>query len=243
MARLEEKKERAYRLLNTTEVVSRSEMAKPFDQINLNGIKANYQHIILDYPEVPEAGAKAKELLATLQEEYANKKIAYADAQAAKLAQDTQSSKKLNEELNAHKSKIAYLEQQIANQRLEQPLVIKENKPVKIPLNMSAWIPVEEKQFLAWAQDRGNATFQEFYKEQRKEAFVLRGVIDPYNKPMKNKPGDFMLINSVSRLPIAFLYSTMINLQEYIGHEVSIVVAPRPNNNFAFPAYFVLSFE
>jgi hypothetical protein len=108
---------------------------------------------------------------------------------------------------------------------------------------MSNWLPVEENLFKAWSLQTGKRHPQEFYEEQKQQSFVLRGIIDPYTRPIKNKPGDYMLLNTISKLPVAFLYSTHINLQDYVGHEVSVMVSPRNNNNFAFPAYFVLTLE
>jgi hypothetical protein len=41
-------------------------------------------------------------------------------------------------------------------------------------------------------------------------------------------------------LPIAYLYSTQVDLQGKVGQAVTLQAAPRPNHHFAFPAYFVL---
>ena len=53
--------------------------------------------------------------------------------------------------------------------------------------------------------------------------------------------GDYVLKDK--DLTKAYLYSTQINLQDYVGKKVTVLVTPRSNNNFAFPAYFVLSVE
>ncbi|MBA2727993.1 MAG: hypothetical protein H0U49_07460 [Parachlamydiaceae bacterium] len=60
---------------------------------------------------------------------------------------------------------------------------------------------------------------------------------------MKNKPGDFLLLSSISNLPIAYLYSTAVNLQDKLGRIATVQVVKRPNNNFAFPAYYVIFVE
>ncbi|MGD0665819.1 MAG: hypothetical protein ABSA17_08880, partial [Rhabdochlamydiaceae bacterium] len=70
---------------------------------------------------------------------------------------------------------------------------------------------------------------------------ILTGIVEPYASMVKHKPGDYVLKDK--DLPKAYLYSTQVNLQEYVGKKVSILVVPRSNNNFAFPAYFVLSVE
>ena len=83
----------------------------------------------------------------------------------------------------------------------------------------------------------------DFDKEQQENSITLKGVIEPYQKPVKNKPGDYLLVSGISNLPVAYLYSTKINLQDYIGMEIEVIASPRPNNHFAFPAYFVLKIE
>lgn len=246
--RLDKKRDAAYDLLNTTDAMSKTELQKPFEQMSIVGIKANYQHIINDYPEFPEALTKAKEGLTAIQEAYTAKKVAYLEEQSRLSSTTIEANKQLNAQLQVHRDKINNLEQQIEQTRQFTPVVQSETsssskKPSQVPVNMSAWIPVEESLFHEWSQKTGINNPQNFYMEQQQQGFVLRGVIDPYTRPIKNKPGDYMLLNPASKLPVAFLYSTHINLQDYVGHEVSVVVSPRNNNNFAFPAYFVLTIE
>jgi hypothetical protein len=247
-ARLERKHDEAYHLLNTTEAVSKAEMQKPFEQINIEGIKANYQHVIFDYPEFPDASNRAKEALAALQEAYTAKKLAYLENQSRTSSSTIETNKKLAAELQAQKNKVTHLEQQIEQSRQlsDQPIILAptaSHKSKQLPVNMATWLPIEENLFSTWSQQTGNQNPRDFYEQQKQQGIVLRGVIDPYTRPVKNKPGDYMLLNTASKLPIAFLYSTHLNLQDYVGHEISIVVSPRTNNNFAFPAYFVLTLE
>ena len=86
-------------------------------------------------------------------------------------------------------------------------------------------------------------TKSDFYAEEKLQAVALKGMIEAYEKPIKNKPGDYVLINTFTNLPIAYLYSTSVNLQEHVGQEVTLIAAPRSNHHFAYPAYFVLSVE
>jgi hypothetical protein len=60
---------------------------------------------------------------------------------------------------------------------------------------------------------------------------------------MKNKPGDYMLVSQATHAPIAYLYSTKVDLQHNVGQQVTIYGIKRPNYNFAFPAYFVVIAE
>ncbi len=248
-ARLDKKHDEAVQLLDISDAMSKGELQKPFEQTNIEGIKANYQRLMQDYPEFPEIGTRAKDALTSLQEAYTTKKLAYLEQQSRLSTSAMETNKKLTAELQAQKNKVSQLEQQMEKSRqlatTPQPIIIEatSNKPTQLPINMAAWLPIEENLFNVWSQQTGKHNPQDFYEEQRTQGFVLKGIVDPYNRPVKNKPGDYMLLSAGSKLPIAFLYSTHINLQDYIGHEVAIRVSPRSNNNFAFPAYFVLSLE
>jgi hypothetical protein len=245
MTRLEKKREEVSRLLSTTEEMHKNEMHKPFDQVGIEGIKANYAQIIHHYTEFPELGERAKERLAALQEEYTAKKLAHLENQSRASSSTQEVNKKLAAELQVHKTKLALLEKQLGKQHhlASTTPTVPPEKPQQLPVNMVTWVPVEEDLLKNWVKEGGLNNPEDFYGEQKKEAFVLRGMIDAYHRPVKNKPGDFMLVNPSSKLPIAFLYSTCVNLQEYVGREVSVLVSPRSNNNFAFPAYFVFNIE
>lgn len=107
---------------------------------------------------------------------------------------------------------------------------------------MSYWQDAEQQLFQNWmnAHDPA-ATMGDFYNDQSKNAVILQGVIEPYQRAVKNKPGDFLLVSPSSRLPIAYLYSTQVNLQDKVGQEIVIQAVPRDNHNFAYPAYYVIS--
>ncbi|MBP7074051.1 MAG: SH3 domain-containing protein [Rhabdochlamydiaceae bacterium] len=106
---------------------------------------------------------------------------------------------------------------------------------------MKLWEPVEESLYLTWSTRNDDRSQDEFYDEQRQAGAVLIGIVEPYASPVKRKPGDYVLKDK--DLTKAYLYSTHINLQEFVGKKVTVLVTPRSNNNFAFPAYFVLSVE
>lgn len=247
--RLDQKRNAANDLLMTTDAMSKAEILKPYPQMGIAGIKANYQHLINDYPEFQEIVARAQESLTAVQNALTAKKIAYLEEQSKFSNHTAETNKKLSAELQDQINKINHLERQLEENRQvaiappAQESYLSSGKPRQMPVNMATWVPVEEGLYNEWAVQSGKHTPTEYYHEQKEQAFVLHGVIDPYTRPIKNKPGDYMLVNTSSKLPIAFLYSTHINLQDYVGHEVSITVAPRNNNNFAFPAYFVLSIQ
>ena len=106
---------------------------------------------------------------------------------------------------------------------------------------MKMWEPLEESLYLAWSSRNEDRSLDEYYDSQRQEGMILTGIVEPYNAPVKMKPGDYVIKDK--DLTKAYLYSTQVNLQEYVGKKVTVMVTPRSNNNFAFPAYFVLSVE
>lgn len=230
LSRLEKRREDAERFVNSTYSLSEAELQKPFNQIKTESIISNYVKAAREYADMPDIANRANTLLAAFQETYKNKKIAYLESQTAASAQALESK-------NKHlQDKVVHLEQQLQ----KNPEALPVNQ---MPTTMSSWVPVEQALFAAWSRQNNVEDMEAFYKEQKDSAFTIKGVIEPYNRPVKNRPGDYMLVNTHSKLPVAFLYSTKINLQNFMGHEVAIMVAPRANNNYAFPAYFVLSLE
>ena len=106
---------------------------------------------------------------------------------------------------------------------------------------MRLWDPIEEGLYLSWANINDNKTQRDYYEEQKLAAVEISGIVEPYTAPVKNKPGDFILRDK--DIPVGYVYSTQVNLQNLIGKNVRLIATPRPNNNFAFPAYYVLEVE
>lgn len=197
---------------------SQMELKKPFDQIQLEPVTISLNKVIQNYSEFHEQTSKAKELLTQINETYLQKKIAYLESKS---------------KMTAEKPAPA------------APAPLPPTKPtVEPPAKTSPWDTTESALWLAW-KEKGhpNDSKEDFYKEQKTHAVTLKGMIEPYQRAIKNKPGDYVLINSFNNLPVAYLYSTLINLQDYLGHEITLHVVERPNNNFAYPAYFVLEVE
>lgn len=262
LGRIQKRRDEANRLLEASYSISQTELQKPFNMMNLEGVFANLNKIINQYSDLPEQMAKAKTLLNNLQESYVQKKIAYLEAksQSSELWQAKNS--QLNEQIEAQQQRLSQLEQKLEESN-EAVKAISSNEPQNsdqtiIPAQtaqefftkqdspnnkMTTWIPIEQTLYEAWAQQNSNASKDEYDQNQLQNATLLTGIVEPYNRMIKNKPGDYVLINQSNHIPIAYLYSTNVNLQDKVGQEVTIRVAPRPNNNFAFPAYFVLTIE
>ncbi len=138
--------------------------------------------------------------------------------------------------------RIVYLEAKA----LEDVSLAAEAKKALSPENtftdkMKLWEPAEESLYLSWINTYKSGTIDEFYEEQKLATVTLSGILEPYLAPVKCKPGDYILRSN--DLPVGYVYSTAVNLQALVGKKVTLVGAPRPNNNFAFPAYFIFSVE
>lgn len=221
MANLKRRREEAAAILNMARLNSQIELQKPFDQIQLEGINQKLNLVATKYSDFPAESAKAKELLTSIQNSYLNKKIAYMESQ--------------------------HHQQQHSQQKEERAAIpeFSNQKPKTALVNskMASWIPLEQSIYEEWKIQNGNMSIEEYYTQSAQGALELHGVIEPYNRTVKNKPGDYVLTSQTTHLPIAYLYSTQANLQDRSGEEVTIRVLPRNNQNFAYPAYFVLSIE
>jgi hypothetical protein len=239
LAAIEKQRNDANILLSSTYQASQAEMQKSFPEINLDGIYANLNKIINVYKNFPEQVARAKELISSLQDSYLQKKIAYLEAKT-KIVQDDWEMKNshLNDQMKFQQQKLSNLEQQLKKNSGSIPY-----SNNGLSNKMAAWLPVEQTLYDGWAKTNDNRSRDEFYRQQNDSAVALRGILEPYNRVIKNKPGDYILVNQSNHLPIAYLYSTQVNLQDKIGQEVTIFGAPRDNHSFAFPAYFVLRIE
>jgi hypothetical protein len=193
-----------------------------------------FQTIIRNFSEFTEAVAQAKEGLALLKDTYLQKKITYLEAKA-------QLSTTAKDELLArHKAENQEL---FANPQpsIDRNLFAKKSAKNEMTDQMQFWDRIEESLFLSWSAFHTGRKTDDFYAEQKANATILSGRIEPYEHPVKNRPGDWVLHGEEA--PIAYLYSTALDLRKYEGKQVTLLVSPRPNNHFAFPAYYVLSVE
>lgn len=200
-------------LLNNTYQLSQDELKKPFQDIHLEPIVSNFNKVIAQYPEFSAQVARAKELLASTQDSYLQKKLAYLEAKAQGQLEPEKAKEAEKAQIDAVSPKAAF------------------------------WIPLELEFYQKWASENNQGSLSRFYENQRQEGVVLKGMIEPYDRAIRNKPGDYLLISNTTRLPNAYLYSTQVDLDAYRGKFVTVIAAPRPNNNFAHPAYFVLTVD
>jgi uncharacterized protein YgiM (DUF1202 family) len=218
--KIEKRKSAAKQLLEATDLLSKAELKKPYHEIDIERFVHSYQTVVKDYADFPDYVTTAKDALASIQETYLQKKISYLEAKAGKkgVAHDLIDSEKglalENESLRA-----------------------KEDPSDR----MKMWEPIEEALYLTWAHINGDRNIDEYYNEQNVTSVAVSGIVETYAAPVKNKPGDFILRDKDT--PVAYLYSTKVNLQNLVGKKVTLIGTPRPNNNFAFPAFYVLDSE
>lgn len=106
---------------------------------------------------------------------------------------------------------------------------------------MRQWESTEEALYLTWFTGNDSKNMDEYYQEQRLTATKVSGILEAYAAPVKCKPGNYIV--RFQDLPVAYVYSTVVNLDNFVGKQVTLIASPRPNNNFAFPAYFVFYAE
>lgn len=214
-AKIAERKEMVEQLLEGATLFAQSEIEKPFEEIEFEKIKQGFLTVVHDYSDFPAKTEKAKESLNGIQEQYLQKRIAYLE-QKASLASQSSPSQEKSQKASA-----------------STPQVIEVSK---------SWNSVEEGLYQSWAKATdGQKGIRDFYEDQKNVAASITGVLEPFKSHVKHKPGEFVVKNN--NLPVAYVYSTQVNLGDYVGKQVTLIGAPRDNHSFAFPAYFVLEVE
>ncbi len=235
LATMEKRKQQIDEMLNTAYTLAETECKKPYEAMSVAQPTEQFQNIIRNFSDFPEAVEQAKEGLSHLKEAYLNKKIAFLESNA-KLSPD------IKEELIAkHKEETQEFLKDAGSSQQDPDFWAKRQAKKKQPQGGEFWDSLEESLYLSWSAFHTGKKMEDFYTEQRANAITITGRVEPYSQLVKDKPGDFILKGADS--PLAYLYSTHVNLENYIGKTISLTVAPRPNNHFAFPAYFVLSVE
>ena len=242
LARFEEREEQVNDLLNGTYLISQQELQKPFNEMEPERVIENYQRIIDEYTEFPREVKQAKDYLAKFQEAYLHKKVDYLEQRANNTPREWTPSEAYQTAMKTDDRQAAPQPRKPDSKEIYNQWV-HDQEASEMNARMALWIPVEIAYYEKWAKKNHDRPIQEFYQEQRGSALALRGIIEPYDRPVRNKPGDYLLVNRGNRLPIAYIYSTQVNLQDYVGQEVSLEAVLRPNNNFAYPAYFILNAE
>jgi uncharacterized protein YgiM (DUF1202 family) len=244
VAQMEARHHEATHLLSATFLYAQSEIQKSLPQIDFESLNNRFSNLIIAYSDLPEIAERAEEAQHLMKELYLQKKIAFLESKA----NNTPSVLEYSQE---HLDKLAdlgiFIHQKSENvSAAEHAHTASQFAGFTAPLSdeqytekMAAWEPVEKALYHMWAAANDADTMEEFYAHEEGRAQFITGVVESYSRPVKNLPGDFIL--KYKNRPVAFLYSTKVNLQDKVGQNVTIRAVKRPNNNFAYPAYYVLS--
>lgn len=198
--------------ISSIETELKNELKKNFSEINLSSLKKEMESLGEKTKDLfPDLSRKVGDLLKTMQEEYLQKSIQKQEVPIPELQ--------------------APIEQKIATPPQEIP--------AKEP-TVSLFLKEQEKALIEKKMGSHECTSQEdLYTKEKKYATPMKGVLVSFDRPLKIKPGDFLLLHPVTKVPMAYLYSTTIDLASDTNMVVMVEVAERPNHNFALPAYFV----
>ena len=231
LAAMENRRSQVDELLTSAYFNAETECKKIYEEMTPQQAIEQFQTVLKNFVDFPEACAQAKEGLALLKETYLNKKIAYLEskAQLSPIARDELIAKHNTEKKDLFSEAPVNVDPDLWSKRAQKRE------------GTSLWDGMEESLYLSWTAFHTGKKFDDFYAEQKANASVLTGRLELYEHEMKDRPGDYILRGKDA--PLAYLYSTQVNLEKYAGKKVSILASPRPNNHFAFPAYFVLSVD
>ncbi len=231
LVNMEKRKSQVEELLTSAYLNAESECKKSYEEMAPQQAIDQFQTILRNFADFPEAVNQAKEGLALLKDTFLNKKISYLESKA----QLTDVVKK--ELIAKHKEESREL---FADAPVNLNPELWGKRSLKKE-SLGLWDTMEESLYLSWTAFHSGKKIDDFYAEQKANASVLTGMIESYDHDVKDKPGEYVLRGTDA--PIAYLYSTQVDLEKYRGRTVTLLVSPRPNNHFAFPAYYVLSVE
>lgn len=103
------------------------------------------------------------------------------------------------------------------------------------------WARVEEGLFAAWKGSGEEKTLDDFYDEEKLVATSITGTLEAFKSTVKHKPGNYILKDK--NVPVAYVYSTKLDLEDYVGKRITLIGSERDNHSFAFPAYFIHEIE
>ena len=237
LAKIQKRQEEATKLLNSAYFLTQAECKKPFNEMTTEDASAQFEAVVKGYSEFNELVQQAKDGLALLQDNYLQKKIAFLETKGDIADYEKE---KLFSNLAVDDTKDDLRTNPKTPIRL-QPNLWGRRARANLPTHMNVWIDKEKELFEAWSSYHQDKLIEDFYLEQKVNSQPISGIVEKYDHNIKNKPGNFFLKKDGN--PTAFLYSTTINLEEYIGKEVDLLISYRENNHFAFPAFFVNSVQ
>ncbi|MCE5293955.1 MAG: SH3 domain-containing protein, partial [Chlamydiales bacterium] len=209
-AKQESKRQDANKKLNDLEIALDKELEKPFHKIQLAGISSQLTQFIKDHKDMPQLVAQAETLISHMQQLYLTRGVAVNDEEP-----QVKAAPKVEKEVEKTKEATTIA-----------PATITPPAPAK-PVAILSW-QEQEKAFIDGLIQSGKAQSAEsFYTSEMQKGNTLHGTIKPYNSFVSTRPGDFVLLNLKTNLPIAYLYSTKTDLSRWINKPVTLLVSDR----------------
>jgi hypothetical protein len=204
--------------MNSMEEATQKELQKPFSDINLISLKKELESLIAKTKKsMPDLSQRASALLVKIQEDYLQLSVQKKEILIAQVPSETSETVAITESS------------------------IESSLPQKEP-TVSFFLKEQEKALVQKKiETKETASQNDLYTKEKTYAIPVKGKLVPFERQLKIKPGDFILIDPITKVPMAYLYSTTVDLMPYAGMNVVIEGADRPNYNFALPAYFVHS--
>lgn len=207
-------------LFVSLQIIIEDQKQRPYEEMHLGEAERIVEKIRVEYSNYQQDIQKAEELLHHLKENYLAKKVAFLERQM--------------------RGEVISVKQETAQQ--EEPQTAAQTTALDPRENAALkWKNIEYARYLGWVENNPDQPISDFYGQERTRANRLTGQIISFDCDLVARPGDYIM--KQKGLPVAYLYSTLVDLKELEGKEVSLVVVERPNNNFAFPTYFVLAQE
>ncbi|EPP35039.1 bacterial SH3 domain protein [Chlamydia ibidis] len=228
--RWEGQKKIAVDLLNSAVQFAQVELKKDLESIDLESIYKKINQVQTDeFRDVPGLQSLIQKALEDIQDAYLTKSLAKDKA--------TTTTVEVNSTVD---SSSLPAKGSLLSKHIRKQAVIKSSPMVQ------GRQAIEYSLFKIWAsmqpEEYAHTLTQEaFYQEEQKKKQLLVGELEIYPHVVKNNPGDFLLKNKENT--VAFVYATQIDLEKWVGKRVSVECLPRPNNHFAFPAYYVCSIK
>ena len=213
--RTQTRKQQVASRLDALDKTIQEELVKPFDDIQLMASVNELKTVAVQDQDLPELASRAQSLLKSTQEQYLQLSLGRTPVAVSEAAP-----------------------QETASRMIAMA-------PPEVPVKMvSVSLQQQEDNLVEQALQAGRAASREaFYSEAIKLSQEIAGQLVPYDRPVRNRPGDFMLVDSKTKVPVAYLYSCTVDLRPFAGQVVRLSVDPRPNHHFALPAYAVLDVQ
>jgi len=195
------------------------EMKKTFRAIQLMPLVTELKTIAAQNQDLPELAEKAQTMIKTAQEEYlalSQRKSNANQESSPQCSQTAEDNKEGDSEQTVHTEQSAF--RRFASFSLEKQEISLVDQAIS---------------------DGKAATREEFYLKECSRAEEKVGQLIPYERLSSTRPGDFMLVDSKTKVPVAYLYSSNVDLNQFIGRNIRVVVSPRPDHHYALPAFFV----